>query len=93
MEEVERLARLVSRLRLIVREGGHGNTVGQSQVLVQQADLGKLGQRMPRDGVRLGKTRLYGTAFSRGLGCPLASVVAVVIVLYAFLAAALRCLD
>jgi hypothetical protein len=45
------------------------------------------------DGVRLGMVGEYGRALSRSLACPLASAVCVVVVLYAFLLAALHCYD
>jgi hypothetical protein len=45
------------------------------------------------DGVRLGRARARGAAVSRGVACPLTSVVGFAIVFYAFLVVALHCLD
>src|SRR5262250_869846 len=51
VEKVERLAVLVGSLRQVVGESGHRDAVGQPQALIQQADPGKFGQRVPSNGV------------------------------------------
>jgi hypothetical protein len=47
VEKIKRLAGLVGTMRLEARVAGHGDAVGQPQGLVQQPDLGKLGQGPP----------------------------------------------